>query len=302
VMVLLSVCEVPTNSGSMSASIRAQSGSQEATSIDDVTGVKTCGELVQTGLFCCGGEDDTVNRQTVVSEYGGHWDFKNATVPLQPNQNLLKEKIASQPAYGLPSACSKSFVQRADCQLSAGKHLTGNDNKLQEELQESRSSELSDTVHMYQMPDRKTNKLQKEVKESPRPEASDIVEMSQVSEQGTKTTLMLRNIPFELNLDEFALKIETAGFGDCYDMLYLPMKRGNVQNRGYAFLNFRSPIFADRFTATFHKQNLNWANLSGARKLLNVTEARVQGFMETIQLVKSQNDVTQLEKQLLVKV
>jgi len=301
-MVLPSVCEVPTNSGSMSASIGAQSGSQEATSIDDVTGVKTCGELVQTGLFCCGGEDDTVNRRTVVSEYGGHWDFKNATVPLQPNQNLLKAKIASQPAYGLPSACSKSFVQRADNQRRIGKDFTGDDNKLQEERKESHSSELSDTVNVSQVPDRETDKLQKEAKESHISKPSDTVEMSQVSEQGTDTTLMLRNIPFELNLDEFASKIATAGFGDCYDMLYLPMKRGNVQNRGYAFLNFRSPIFADRFTATFHKQNLNWANLSGARKLLNVTEARVQGFMETIQLVKSQNDVTQLEKQLLVKV
>jgi len=301
VIVFRSLCEVPTKSGSMLMSIGAQSGSQEATSIDNVMGVNSCRELVQTGLFCCGGDEDSVNRRTV-SEHGGHWDFKNATVFVQPTQNLSKARSAYQPAYGLPSACSKSFVQRADCRLSAGNHLTGNDNKLQEELQESRSSELSDTVHMYQMPDRKTNKLQKEVKESPRPEASDIVEMSQVSEQGTKTTLMLRNIPFELNLDEFALKIETAGFGDCYDMLYLPMKRGNVQNRGYAFLNFHSHIFADRFTATFHKQNLNWANVSGARKLLNVTEARVQGFMETIQLVRNQNNISQLEKQLLVKV
>jgi len=289
-LVSLPPCDFPTNSGSMPMSIGA------------VTRLKACGELVQTGLLCYGGEEHTVNRRTVVGEYGGPWHFNNAIVVVQPTQDLLKARLSSQPAYVSPSACSKSFAQGADFQHSTGKDFTGDDNKLQEELEESHSSELSDAVEMSQVPDRETDKLHNEVKESHSSEPSGTVEMSQVSERGTNTTLMLRNIPFELNLDELALKIEVAGFGDCYDMLYLPMKRGNVQNRGYAFLNFHDPIFADRFTATFHKQNLNWANLSGTRKLLNVTGARVKGFMETIQLVRSQNNPSQLEKQLLVKV
>jgi len=113
---------------------------------------------------------------------------------------------------------------------------------------------------------------------------------------------MLRNIPFEINLDELGCRIEETGFGDCYDMLYLPMKRGNVQNRGFAFLNFKSPIFACEFKAAFHKNNLRWASHSRKSKLLNVTRAHVQGFMETVHLVRSQNSANQLVKQLLVKV
>jgi len=173
---------------------------------------------------------------------------------------------------GPTMACSSSSAQGTGNQRSTGKYLLFNDN-LHHELKESQSSRLSERR-----------------------------EMAEVPEAETDTTMMLRNIPFEVDLDELVCKIEAAGFGDCYDMLYLPMKRGNAQNRGFAFLNFKNPIFVCEFKAAFHKQNTTWASHSRKNKMLNVTGADVQGFMETINLVRSQSSASQLEKQLLVKV
>jgi hypothetical protein len=72
------------------------------------------------------------------------------------------------------------------------------------------------------------------------------------------TTLMICSIPFHVSSEELLQAVDALGFAGTYDFLYMPSRcaskkhgktrRGNV---GYAFINFRNPRLASRFTLAF---------------------------------------------------
>ncbi|KZV35126.1 hypothetical protein F511_20219 [Dorcoceras hygrometricum] len=96
--------------------------------------------------------------------------------------------------------------------------------------------------------------------ELPRPRASP--PMPQSSGQGFSpswnTTVMIKNIPNRLRRDDILKFLD----GHCcaysleYDFLYLPMDFRKKGNLGYAFVNFTSPISANKFKKIL--QNFKW--------------------------------------------
>jgi len=90
-----------------------------------------------------------------------------------------------------------------------------------------------------------------------------------------KTTLMIRNIPYEYSVDELVAEIEESGFQGVLDLVYLPMHQ--TGNRGYAFANFTSPAAACGFQSSFSKHRFN-QHQEQFRKAASVSYARKQGF------------------------
>ncbi|ONK68527.1 uncharacterized protein A4U43_C05F12860 [Asparagus officinalis] len=106
----------------------------------------------------------------------------------------------------------------------------------------------------------------------------------------TTTTLMIRNIPNKFDqkrllklLDEHCCivnkRLQVEGctkpeFSE-YDFLYLPMDFRTGCNRGYAFVNFTSPVAAKRLHRDLHDRS--WSDVV-SHKICEVTEARIQGL------------------------
>jgi len=106
-------------------------------------------------------------------------------------------------------------------------------------------------------------------------------------DSGPLTTLMIRNIPYDFSLDDVVREFDESGFGDRYDLLYLPYAKRKAQNRGYAYVNFKKPISAAQFKSAFHKQQFRLTNTLGQEKRLNISPACVQGFSESFRVAAS---------------
>jgi len=65
------------------------------------------------------------------------------------------------------------------------------------------------------------------------------------------TTVMMRNIPNTLTREMLLQLINTEGFVDCYDFVYLPMDFKKMLGLGYSFINFLDSNDADRFKTHF---------------------------------------------------
>jgi hypothetical protein len=66
------------------------------------------------------------------------------------------------------------------------------------------------------------------------------------------TTVMLRHLPPSCTRDWLVQVLDSQGFGNCYDFVYLPVDFVKWQNFGYAFVNFVSPKEASRSWQHFH--------------------------------------------------
>ena len=75
--------------------------------------------------------------------------------------------------------------------------------------------------------------------------------------QGAKrevTTLKIKNLPRRCTRDEVLSAVAEAGFGESYDFFFLPLGgQQSRQNRGYAFVNFKSPALAFTFRTAFNR-------------------------------------------------
>lgn len=105
------------------------------------------------------------------------------------------------------------------------------------------------------------------------------------------TTLVMRNLPMKLEMEQLVAILDDLGFGDRYDLLYLPTSNrkqdGNAVNLGYCFVNFVRAECADAFRGAFEGYRFEG---SKARKPGTTELANTQGFMkcmETIRMPKS---------------
>lgn len=66
-----------------------------------------------------------------------------------------------------------------------------------------------------------------------------------------RTTFMIRRLPRYLSSDQLEILIQSTGLlDDAYDLLYVPIFTGKAHaNRGYAFINFRTPQLGALFVS-----------------------------------------------------
>jgi hypothetical protein len=104
---------------------------------------------------------------------------------------------------------------------------------------------------------------------------------------GPITTLMLSNLPCRVTQHQMVDVLDSLGFGDSYDLLYLPVgkpaNKSGTSNLGYGFINFidsdEAAVFAEEFQA-YHFEGTN------SSKLCAVRPAHIQGlasFLEHFQ-------------------
>lgn len=75
---------------------------------------------------------------------------------------------------------------------------------------------------------------------------------------GASTTLMIGGFPCHMNLCELGQIISDQGFANSFDLVYLPRPKGlrtrnraSQVNKGYAFVNFKTPELATAFAESF---------------------------------------------------
>ena len=91
----------------------------------------------------------------------------------------------------------------------------------------------------------------------------------------TRTTVMIRNIPIKYN--DKALEKELEPFEGKYDCLYMPFDYENGGNKGYAFLNLKSPYHVLLFYEVFN--NKCWM-FYDSKKICELNYANFQGIEE----------------------
>jgi len=69
--------------------------------------------------------------------------------------------------------------------------------------------------------------------------------------------------------------VNTAGFLNMYDFMYLPIDSDTDANRGYAFINFLSPSLSFLFKLIFEGKRFGNSN---SHKIVSVVPATLQGF------------------------
>jgi len=101
-----------------------------------------------------------------------------------------------------------------------------------------------------------------------------------LSNNGVKTTLMVRNIPVMYTQEMLMLEWPNNG---SYNFLYLPRSCAGQTNLSYCFINFFSEEHAMAFRAAWQKKRLMHFR---ARKSLNISLADVQGLKAHLQQLK----------------
>lgn len=103
------------------------------------------------------------------------------------------------------------------------------------------------------------------------------------SHEGPTTSLMICNIPCRVTQQQLVAVINSLGFTDTYDFLYLPAggrsSATGSSNLGYGFVNFIEPEDASAFAATF--TNFTFDDTSST-KVAKVRPAHIQGLANNI--------------------
>jgi len=99
------------------------------------------------------------------------------------------------------------------------------------------------------------------------------------------TSVMLRNIPNRYTTEEIIEELMDWGFEGAFDFFYLPIDFKTKRNKGYAFMNFRSPILASRFHETFDQRKLQ---RYVTQKVLETQPATTQGLEANIKAYRAQ--------------
>ena len=97
-----------------------------------------------------------------------------------------------------------------------------------------------------------------------------------------RTTFMVRRLPRYLSVDQLEMLIESTGLlDDSYDLLYVPIFTGKAHaNRGYAFINFKSPKLGAMFVSIV-KYSVD-TPLSKQLSKCDIVYAHIQGRDEMV--------------------
>jgi len=89
-------------------------------------------------------------------------------------------------------------------------------------------------------------------------------------------TVMLCNIPCRFNNDDIAEAIDSVGFAGLHDFINAPGRWGKrCNNIGYAFVHFKTPEIAARFSEVFQGYQFKG---TCSQKRCEVKSAHMQGF------------------------
>jgi hypothetical protein len=107
---------------------------------------------------------------------------------------------------------------------------------------------------------------------------SQIAKKAALPDLETATTLMIRNLPFNVKRKDLLHVIDASGFAGLYDFVYLPHKFREHRNLGFAFINFETPEVAKHFHELWHlSRRFTVKGTCKGIKALNVSVAAVQG-------------------------
>jgi RNA recognition motif-containing protein len=94
-----------------------------------------------------------------------------------------------------------------------------------------------------------------------------------------ETTVMVRNIPTRITSLSLIETMVEHGFENTFDFIYSPIDFKTNKNVGYAFINFTSPEYKNRFVHEFQGFQLR---ATTSNKSLDIISSRRQGFIENI--------------------
>lgn len=100
----------------------------------------------------------------------------------------------------------------------------------------------------------------------------------QTSVEPDYTTVMVCELPCRVTQTVFSAALDALGFGDDYDYLYVPTRRGS--GLGYGFVNFLTHSHARAFSNAF--QNYQFGGTQ-SKKVCTVKPARLQGLQENLE-------------------
>jgi hypothetical protein len=66
-----------------------------------------------------------------------------------------------------------------------------------------------------------------------------------------RTTVMMRNLPNDLDREQLVQIMDEQGFEGCYDLVYVPIDFKSEAGLGYAFINLKDSCHAERFFQSF---------------------------------------------------
>jgi hypothetical protein len=126
---------------------------------------------------------------------------------------------------------------------------------------------------------RSTTTSQESTRSSPATEESTVT--------GACTTLMIGGFPCHLSLSDLGHVLNDHGFGTAFDLVYLPRPKGlrtrnrsSQNNKGYAFVNFKTPELATAFAEIFAKMTFQSGQLE---KKCYAKPALCQGYAANLQ-------------------
>lgn len=90
------------------------------------------------------------------------------------------------------------------------------------------------------------------------------------------TTLMIRNLPRSLTQRVLLSELDTSGFADIYDFVYMPCSFEHREAKGFAFVNLIDPLSAEAFASAWHRSHR--CGIAPGDAPLNLSPAVVQGF------------------------
>jgi len=115
-----------------------------------------------------------------------------------------------------------------------------------------------------------------------------------------ETTVMLRNMPNSLTLDDFCRCLCGLGFEGDYDFVFVPGDRLGERNMGYAFINLCSSDALTRFVAAFDKVPVQQClpdSKSKSKKVCQVQAAELQGRQANFEKFSCQESQATVEGQ-----
>mmetsp|Transcript_79307 Transcript_79307/g.232970 ORF Transcript_79307/g.232970 Transcript_79307/m.232970 type:complete len:205 (+) Transcript_79307:65-679(+) len=103
----------------------------------------------------------------------------------------------------------------------------------------------------------------------------------------TATTMIFRNIPCRITLEQFVEVVNSLGFRDKYDLVHILVGKRSMNkqtpNLGYGFINFFDPADAWAFGEAFNGYQFEDTN---STKKGQAQPANVQGFLNSLHLIR----------------